>query len=93
MIGMEASASRTSMITSLLVGLVLLIVLAGLFVSLVPVVKCPDPNGVLAKGTHLEWISGRSTSELELCQECQGKGRVSLAHRLLWHPRREPLPE
>jgi len=77
---MDLTSKRSGLITSLLVGLVLLITGLGLFVAFVPVSECPGcEHGQRVLGVHGGPIS--TIHGLEVCERCKGKGKLSILNR------------
>ena len=88
---MDPSNRRTNSVTPLLVGIVLLIGLAGVFVAFVPAFKCPEV-----------WLHGSvyyMNNPNARCDRCKDRNRVTLLNRWMmgpcWKPvdAKEPFPE
>jgi hypothetical protein len=79
---MDPSNRRSSSVTALLGGLVVLIGLAGLM-AMVPMVKCPNCDG---SGVFVPLvISGRDDgSSWPRCPYCVGNGKVRLLKKWMW---------
>ena len=82
---MDPSNRRTSSVTLLLVGLVVLIGLGAITSALLPIVDCPK--------NHLDeqLKQSRGTQGYLPCTRCGGEGKVTFLNR--WLKGREPLPE
>jgi len=78
----EMETKRPGSVTFLLVGIILLVLGAGLYATFVPVVQCPQTGGSVHTGSvdlpGICWRCGMGTAFVD--------SRITLANRLFWKP-------
>lgn len=76
---MAADPKRAGSITYLLVGLILMLAGAGLFVAFAPVVRCQRCAIAIAIEKGIARLTpGPAPANPHNCSHCDGKGRVTL---------------
>lgn len=76
-------SKRPGSITFLLVGLVLLVTMAGLYVGLVPTVDCPVNQWDSFVDGMLRSHAVSTVTPLD-CWRCHGHGRITLLNKWLY---------